>query len=115
MKSEVPPLSNGRENFEIAVVGDAGGEPRQHEGVPVGKRHQRDPLLVDDLSGRAAARVEQRRLGRDRDGLLEVSDLQRERQLETVADSDLDALPGQFLETGKLGRDLVRARREVWD
>ena len=81
------------------MIGNAGGEPRQHEGVTVGQRHQRDPLLVDDLPRRAAARVEQRRLGRDRDGLLEIADLQRQRQFETVADSDLDAFPGQFLET----------------
>ena len=83
--------------LQIAVVGNAGGEPRQHEGVPVRQRHQGDPLLVDDLPRRAAACVEQRRLGCDEDGLLEVADLQRERQLDTVADSDLNAFPSQFL------------------
>ncbi len=95
------------------MVRDAGRQARQHERVAVRERHQRDALLVDHLAGGAAARVEQRHVGRDRDGFLEVADLEAERELESIADPHLDALARRFLEAGQLRGHFVGAGRKV--
>ena len=85
-----PAVVEGARELEVAVIRHAGGEAREHEGVAVGERHQGDPLLVDDLTGRSAPRLQQGRVRCDGDGFLELTDFEREIERQAVADSDLD-------------------------
>ena len=99
--------------LEVAVIGDAGGQPREHERVAVRERHQRDALLVDDLPGRSAARVEKRRFRRDVDHLGQPAHFHLEIDLQPIADPDFDVLPVQLLEALQLCADAIGSRRQI--
>ncbi len=113
VKSDVPPLSKGRENFRSPWYATPGARRARTKGFPSESGISAILLLVDHLPRRTGASFEQRRFGGHRHGLLEIADLEDQRQLEPVADSDLDAIARCLLETGQLHDELVASGRQV--
>ena len=86
--------------LQVAGVGHARHQPRQHERVAVRERHQRDALLVDHLAGRRVAALEQRARAGDRDRFLDRAELELRVEREPIADADFDAGRASFLKPG---------------
>ena len=113
VKSDVPPLSNGRENFRSPWYATPGARRASTNGLPSesgisAMRFSSITCPAEPLRVSSSGDV-----GRDRDGLLEVADLERQRELEAIADAHLDALARRLLEAGQLDGHLVGAGGEV--
>ena len=93
-----------------ALERGAGHEPRQAIGRAISERHLPNQLAVDHPAHRCGAGVEQRRLGGHQDLGRHAGGLQREVDLQPVADPDLDRLADHVREAVQFHGDAIDAR-----
>src|SRR5262249_24062118 len=103
----------GRRDFRVTDVPDAGRETRQSERVAVRQRQFRNAPPVNHLPRRGRVGLEQRRGGGAVDRVRHVPDLKLQINLQLVADSDLDLLPGWFLKPPRFDGDVVRTGYQI--
>ena len=96
------------------VIGrDALHQHRQLEPVPAGQRHVRHLLPVDVAGHLRRGGVHERRLARDRQGLRDARQLQRERHADVLADEHLHIGIDDRREPAQLRLHFVGAGRDV--
>ena len=91
---------------------DAVGQLRQLNELTAVERQLLDLAVVDDLRDLGVGRPQQRRVARHGDRVGELADLQRDRQLDLLADPQRQPRLRELPEPGQFGRDGVLADRQ---
>ena len=87
--------------------GHAGSEPRKLLEIPAVQRERADLVLLDHLGERGGLRLQQRRLGGDRDAFGHLADFQFQVHAHAVLRVQFDFLLDRFLEPRLLDRHVI--------
>ena len=105
-------LAEGRTASPAGRNRHAVGQLRELDELPAIEWHLLDLAVVDDLEDLRVGDAEKRRVGSDRNRVGELAELQRDRQVDLLADPQCQPLLFEPFEAGQLNRQLVVADRE---